>query len=180
MTWLFARIFFCTGLLVYSSYAVRANKEIPMLNKIGDTQLYFGYGSNLWKEQMSLRCPESTYLGVARLPGYRWIIYDRGYANIVKTSTNSTSTERQGDEVFALVYSLTRSDESRLDRNEGVPRAYQKDILDVEFWPAKDGQPVDVNDRGSMLVQKTLVYIDHTGTTEASPKHEYVYRMVSE
>jgi len=30
--------------------------------------------SNLWKEQMTLRCPCSEYLGVGRLQGYRWII----------------------------------------------------------------------------------------------------------
>jgi hypothetical protein len=46
--------------------------------------LYFGYGSNLWLHQMQLRCPTSQYLGVARLPNYRWIINDRGYANVVE------------------------------------------------------------------------------------------------
>ncbi|KAL9584321.1 MAG: hypothetical protein Q9203_004702, partial [Teloschistes exilis] len=40
--------------------------------------LYFAYGSNLWLHQMSLRCPSSVYVGVARLPNYRWIINARG------------------------------------------------------------------------------------------------------
>jgi hypothetical protein len=32
--------------------------------------LYFGYGSNLWKQQMDRRCPENKFLGTARLPDW--------------------------------------------------------------------------------------------------------------
>jgi gamma-glutamylcyclotransferase len=91
--------------------------------------LYFAYGSNLWLHQMSTRCPSSAYLGIARLPNYRWIINDRGYANVVvvssSTSSSSTPTKSEpkskySDVVYGLVFSLTPPDESRLDRNEGV------------------------------------------------------------
>jgi len=88
--------------------------------------LYFGYGSNLWLHQMSLRCPGSTYRGLARLPSHRWIINSRGYANVV--FSNSTS-----DVVWGMVYALQPSDEKRLDRNERVPYAYTKEILSVVF-----------------------------------------------
>ena len=137
---------------------------------LGGNTLYFGYGSNLWREQMTQRCPESEYVGVARLPKYRWIIYDRGYANVVKTGNSS-------DEVYALAYTLNSWDESRLDRNEGVPVAYQKDTLKVEFWESAGGKPVNVTDRHSVRTREMLVYIDYDGTHEAKPKEEYIYRM---
>jgi gamma-glutamylcyclotransferase len=75
---------------------------------------YFGYGSNLWKHQMIQRCPTSDYLGIARLNQFKWIINDRGYANVVQTSEKK-------DVVWGLVYRLQAEDERRLDLNEGVP-----------------------------------------------------------
>lgn len=170
--------------------------------------IYFGYGSNLWLHQMSLRCPTSEYLGVARLDGYRWIINDRGYANVVKTANStfvtaftSASSPEEGprggldedengegadskhakydDVVFGLVYSLQPGDESRLDKNEGVPIAYTKENLSVDFWSIKTpGQPswVDVKKRPTKVIDM-LVYIDRNRTAEDKPKTEYIYRM---
>jgi len=31
---------------------------------------YFGYGSNIWLEQMRKRCPESQFIGVGILSGW--------------------------------------------------------------------------------------------------------------
>lgn len=127
-------------------------------------RLYFGYGSNLWREQMALRCPDSQFLGMACLRGYRWMINERGYANVAKSESQpakvhdsagesapdehhngSISADPQavdkkkenskGDVVWGAVYSLTPADEARLDVNEGVPYAYEKrDIERIEFW----------------------------------------------
>ncbi|OCK86011.1 hypothetical protein K432DRAFT_342062 [Lepidopterella palustris CBS 459.81] len=134
--------------------------------------LYFGYGSNLWLHQMHLRCPTSKYLGVARLPEYRWIINQRGYANVVSCPANEM------DEVYGLVFSLLPADEDRLDVNEGVPHAYTKEILTVNFWPGepsvKDGW-VDV--RGKAQKRDVLVYVDRKRVDEYRPQKEYVYRM---
>ncbi|KAL2161011.1 hypothetical protein VTH06DRAFT_8724 [Thermothelomyces fergusii] len=120
--------------------------------------LYFAFGSNLWKQQMSRRCPSSTYLGIGRLRGYEWFINARGYANIAPSSANNTSTSTststsngpdsrappgQGleGEVWGLVYALTPDDEARLDASEGVPHAYQRQAVLVEFWPATGSPP---------------------------------------
>ena len=129
---------------------------------------YFGYGSNLWKEQMSLRCHDSIYLGVGRLPGYRWMINNRGYANVVSTS-------KPGAEVYGLIYSLTRDDERDLDRNEGVPFAYTKELLSVDFWPSKSGTPLDVME--DYEKREMLVYIDRKRTEDDRPREEYIHRM---
>jgi gamma-glutamylcyclotransferase len=68
--------------------------------------LYFAYGSNLWRKQMQDRCPGYEEMGEGVLKGYRWIISQRGYANIV-VSANDT--------VNGVVYKLTASDIRSLD-----------------------------------------------------------------
>jgi gamma-glutamylcyclotransferase (GGCT)/AIG2-like uncharacterized protein YtfP len=85
--------------------------------------LYFAYGSNLWRKQMRDRCPGHEEIGYGVLRGYRWIISQRGYANIVLAAC---------DEVHGKVYRLTESDERSLDRYEGVSEGgYRKEIVPV-------------------------------------------------
>ncbi|KAI4795837.1 hypothetical protein E4T44_12251 [Aureobasidium sp. EXF-8845] len=138
--------------------------------------IYFGYGSNLWQEQMIERCSTSEYLGVARLDNYRWMINDRGYANVVQIQSPSSTEPNYTNVVYGLVYSLQPSDEARLDRNEGVPRAYTKEDLPVSFW-AKENEhrPVDLHKPAKK--QDMLVYISRKHVTDSKPKHEYIYRM---
>ena len=94
----------------------------------GRTQsLYFAYGSNLSLEQMAARCPESRYIGLARLHDFRWHINQHGYANVVP---------KRGSVVEGLCYLLSRRDEARLDKNEGVPIAYVKQHEEVELFMA--------------------------------------------
>lgn len=95
--------------------------------------IYFGFGSNLWLDQMRTRCPTSTYLGVARLNDYKWIINDRGYANVVSSPSANSSEKKYAHTVFGLVYALLPTDESRLDRNEGVPHAYTKEYCTLSL-----------------------------------------------
>ncbi|KAK3383466.1 Butirosin biosynthesis, BtrG-like protein [Lasiosphaeria ovina] len=129
---------------------------------------YFGYGSNLWREQMALRCPASPFVGVGRLRGYRWFINRRGYANIKETGVDT-------DEVWGLVYQLVPADEARLDKNEGVPHAYRKRMIPVEFSAANQTTAETVTTSRDMLV-----YIDSKRTSENHrPKDEYVHRLNS-
>lgn len=142
--------------------------------------IYFGYGSNLWLHQMKMRCPTSRYMGIARLNGYRWIINERGYANVVevasppepRTPTNVPTTNVS----YGLVYELKPRDEANLDANEGVPVAYTKEMLEVDFWPlASDGGAIDV--RKTPQKQVMLVYLNRGMVEDDKPKKEYIYRM---
>lgn len=144
--------------------------QVPIMASLeqGKPTIYFGYGSNLWLHQMDLRCPTSEYLGIARLNGYKWIINDRGYANVVQVSNHSTTEDtdeaNKGSKeyehvVFGLVYSLKEEDEKRLDKNEGVPVAYTKEDLPCDFWPSHGGKWVDVSKKPSKK-EDMLVYID--------------------
>ncbi|TKA64306.1 hypothetical protein B0A49_08227 [Cryomyces minteri] len=225
--------------------------------------LYFGYGSNLWLHQMARRCPDSTYKGIARLDGHRWIINKRGYANVVSvpsvpssaaaepsispepaassrssksaafleplapskpssappsrrstrpqntsgninTASNDlhngvpngyekvdggaeeSSVEAEDkDVVYGLIYTLTPSDERRLDINEGVPESYTKHSVHVTFWPSTNASassprslPARVHastDTGTAIT--ALVYVDLHRIAPSEPRAEYVYRM---
>jgi gamma-glutamylcyclotransferase (GGCT)/AIG2-like uncharacterized protein YtfP len=44
--------------------------------------LHFAYGSNMSRDLMGRHCPDATALGVARLPGWRFIVTRDGYASI--------------------------------------------------------------------------------------------------
>jgi cation transport regulator ChaC len=149
--------------------------------------IYFGYGSNLWRHQMALRCPTSQYLGVGRLDGWKWIINERGYADVVEVrGSNSSSNDNDGkgytdysNSVFGLVFTLKEADERRLDRNEGVPIAYTKEYHSIKLWePSSNSSSewVDVTEPPTRTVPM-LVYVDRIRTGKAKPKTEYVYRM---
>lgn len=146
---------------------------------LSNTTVYFGYGSNLWKHQMTQRCPTSKYLGIARLKGYRWLIYERGYANIIEIPESEDNAERHAykDEVWGLVYSLEPSDEQRLDRNEGVPFAYTKEHIEIEFWPSSSRNTTTIDTRKKGKQVDMLVYINRKLVTPSKPKKEYIYRM---
>jgi gamma-glutamylcyclotransferase len=156
-----------------------------------NTTIYFGYGSNLWLHQMHIRCPTSKYLGVARLNKFKWIINDRGYANVVevKNDKNTKAEEKSGkskfsEVVFGLVYSLEPADEARLDKNEGVPIAYTKENLSCDFWSAGLASDPESPNHGKVdtstpptLNRNMLVYIDRQRITPDEPRKEYIFRM---
>ncbi len=101
--------------------------------------LYFGYGSNMWREQMERRCPQSSYIGLGRLPDHRWFINERGYANVepLEPYASNNLPNVSDREAYGLVYALGLGDEAKLDVNEGVPFAYEKQWLEVELWTGK-------------------------------------------
>lgn len=120
-----------------------------------DNLLYFAYGSNLWRRQMTARCPEHREIGAGRLNGWRWIITTRGYASIVVS---------EGDYVLGTVYELSVADVLSLDRFEGVAHGdYRKEMIAVDV----NGQELDC-----------LVYIDPVALA-GKPKEEYVARINS-
>ena len=148
-----------------------------MAASITPAKSYFGYGSNLWKDQMARRCPSSPFTGVGRLRGYRWIINSRGYANIAETGAGS-------DEVWGLIYDLAPADEVRLDVNEGVPYAYEKAMIPVEFWaegqlPGGREATAATAATAAAVVVEMLVYIDYRRCSGEGnkPRDEYVHRM---
>lgn len=110
---------------------------------------------------------------------------------------NEEATDDDNDDddnvVYGLVYTLLPADEARLDVNEGVPHAYTKEYLPVEFWHApsssttttttttiNDKEPhkkIDVGSPPDEAARKMLVYINRKLTKDSTPKEEYVHRI---
>ena len=108
---------------------------------------------------MTRRCPESKFIGLGILRGWKWFINNRGYANVVRSPE---------DLVYGLVYEISPSDEASLDRSEGVPWAYIKETMEIELQLAVSGK--------KSLVQ-SLVYVDEKRVEEGKPWEEYIHRM---
>ena len=117
--------------------------------------------------------------------GWKWIINERGYANIVPSSSSHSLTsvgnevakedsnnEAVGEHViWGLVYDLTPSDEAELDSYEGVPFAYEKETLPLQLWRGGES----LNGQGTAI--DSLVYVDKLRIAESTPRTEYVERM---
>jgi len=107
---------------------------------------------------MSYRCPGAKIEGPAELKGYELMF--RGGRNC----GYATIEPKEGSCVPALIWSIEKADECRLDQYEGWPRFYRKEMLEVELG----NQPV-----------KAMVYIMNDGRTPAFPREEY-YEVVAE
>ncbi|CEJ94169.1 Putative AIG2-like family protein [[Torrubiella] hemipterigena] len=130
--------------------------------------IYLGFGSNIWKQQVKNRCHTSEYLGIARLPGYRWFIAAQGGANIIQGSDD--------DEVWGLAYSLQPEDEAALDVLERMPVHFTKEIVQVQLWDQEaDDNPADPAQAPRIVA--AIVYISHERTAVGEPRKEYVIRM---
>lgn len=66
---------------------------------------------------MKGRCPDSLFVGLARLDNWKWHINSTQYANIVPSP---------GDVVYGSLFFLSPRDEAGLDESEGVPWLYEK------------------------------------------------------
>ncbi|MDI6840477.1 MAG: gamma-glutamylcyclotransferase [bacterium] len=118
--------------------------------------LYFAYGSNLHLEQMLERCKDAEPLTQAILEGYQ-MIYRRGVATVEKASKR--------DRVFGAVYKISKRDLAALDRYEGYPILYYRELLQVET-------------RGMGEV-KAITYMMHKCYRPSLPRTGY-YKVIEE
>ena len=117
------------------------------------TQYYFGYGSNLSKEQMEIRCPESKYYDSGMLLDYSWLINARGYASIKPS---------EGEFVLGEIFTLSQQDIDYLDIYESVEECmYLKSNLSIQT---------------SKGIIDCLVYIA-SDSTPGIPQEEYIERI---
>lgn len=88
-------------------------------------RFYIAYGSNLNLEQMKRRCPTAEVMGTAKLTN--WRLRFRGGTH----SAVATIERERGFSVPVLVWRIQPRDELALDRYEGWPFLYRKEILRV-------------------------------------------------
>lgn len=84
-------------------------------------RIYIAYGSNINLKQMAMRCPNSKVIGTRMLKDYE--LEFRNVATIVP---------KEGADVPVLVWEIDQRDELSLDRYEGFPRLYRKELFEVE------------------------------------------------
>lgn len=94
--------------------------------------LYIAYGSNMNLPQMAHRCPTAQVVGTSELKDYELLF--RGS----KRSAVATVEQKEGSTVPVLIWQIHESDELSLDRYEGYPNFYGKQMMDIEL----DGQTV--------------------------------------
>lgn len=117
---------------------------------------YFAYGSNMLPAQMHQRCREAAKVGSALLPGWRFLINQRGVATIRR---DANAICRGG------VWKISRWDEWALDQYEGVATGnYRKVLLPVQL---RNGRFVEA-----------LTYIDRR-TQRGQPREGYLIKILA-
>lgn len=139
-----------------------------------ETLLYFAFGSNLSSTQMRSRCPGAKAVGLAILPGYDFIINERGFANVIPRSGTNTTTTAEDGGVYGVLYQLaSTAEKERLDRYEGVPKAYEDLVLEVQQLSSGGSSATTT----SAAKVRALVYVDRQRVSPAAPRAEYIVRM---
>jgi hypothetical protein len=126
---------------------------------------------------MAERCPDAKpkYLGWVR--GWKFIINQRGFANIVPDAVFNADTGQHNPGVFGVLYEISDDDEDLLDMYEGVPQAYEK--VEMLVWVCSEGgrERLEQTEGGETLERMALVYVDRKRTEPSAPRPEYVLRM---
>lgn len=115
-------------------------------------RLYIAYGSNINLEQMAYRCPNSKIIGKEMLKGYE--LEFRGVATIVPNDKS---------EVPVLIWEIDGRDEHSLDRYEGFPNLYRKELFEIEI----DGEK-----------KECMAYLMNKG--QISPPTSYYYNVINQ
>ena len=116
-------------------------------------RLYIAYGSNLNLTQMAHRCPTAKPVGTAAIKGYELLFRGDEYRGV------ATIEPREGSTVPVLLWDIKQKDETALDRYEGYPSLYGKQMMDVEL----DGKPVSA-----------MVYVMTPGHGIGYPSQHYL------
>lgn len=124
-----------------------------MARKSEQGKLYIAYGSNLNLPQMEVRCPAATVEGAGEVKGYELLF--RGVATVEPKEDGS---------VPVLLWNISPHDEAALDRYEGWPHLYRKEMMDVEM----EGKTVSA-----------MVYVMNDGRPLSMPTEHY-YSVIEE
>jgi len=115
-----------------------------------ECDLYFAYGSNMNRDQMSNRCPRAEFVGPAVLKN--WKLTARGVADI---------DIKEGKEVYGAIWKVTPDCFVALDRYEGFPSFYDREVFQIELSGV------------GMVFAWSYVMADHHKNHEASMAFNY-------
>ena len=135
--------------------------------------LYAAYGSNLSVSQMSYRCPDSEIVGTGKIMDYKLVF--RLHADIEPATTDA------GSYVPVLIWRISKDDEKRLDRYEGVKGGYyHQENVSVVMDDETDTEGSDgTNAGGNGKELVAMVYIMNTQDKVSPPDAGY-YQIIDE
>lgn len=87
---------------------------------------YLAYGSNMNLDQMEFRCPAATVVGNVHVEDHRLAFRGSGGKYGV-----ATILPEKGSRVDGVLWKITPECESSLDRYEGYPHLYSKEMITV-------------------------------------------------
>ncbi|KIW94227.1 uncharacterized protein Z519_05543 [Cladophialophora bantiana CBS 173.52] len=133
--------------------------------------LYFGFASNLSPRTLQQRCPGSLYVGLAALEGWKFIIAESGFGNIVPTGDCD-------DVVYGTLHFLTAQHEAALDKSE-----------EIDWWHVKRKvkvRRIELDSQGKVVEPaatgggeqygqvEATTYVDVERTTPGIMSKEYI------
>lgn len=110
---------------------------------------YIAYGSNINEGQMAYRCPDAKVACKATLKG--WKLVFRKHATIERV---------EGCEVPVLIWTISDRDERNLDRYEGFPKYYVKELFDVRVGRKNVTAMAYIMTDGRVVEPPTRMYYD--------------------
>ncbi len=117
-------------------------------------KFYLAYGSNLDINQMLHRCPDAIQIGAATVKNYKLLF--RGNARRFGVATIEPC---KGESVPVGIWAISERDEQALDRYEGWPWLYKKQVFRLKI----QGKPI-----------VAMAYIMTPGHKIAPPSAEYL------
>ena len=152
--------------------SIKKSKVVRGNNNGGN--LYAAYGSNLSVSQMSYRCPDSEIVGTGKIMDYKLVF--RLHADIEKHEGSDT-----GSYVPVLIWKISKDDEKRLDRYEGVKGGYyHQEEISVVMDDETDTEGSDgTNAGGNGKELVAMVYIMNTQDKVSPPDAGY-YQIIDE
>ena len=115
-------------------------------------KLYIAYGSNTNRISMAVRCPDAKYIGKSKLENYKLAFKGTENYSYLTVIPDENST------LDVMIWAVSDSDETALDRYEDCPELYSKKYIPVNI----NGEPVNA-----------LIYIMNNGFEKALPSEEY-------
>jgi len=92
---------------------------------------YFAYGSNMSEKRIIDRGLNPISKDVGVLENYKFIINKKSYKNLNLGFANIVPSEY--DYVEGIVYKILDTDIKKLDKFEGFPKHYTKEILNIKL-----------------------------------------------
>ncbi len=126
---------------------------------------YLAYGSNLNKHQMKFRCPDAVPAGSCVLHNWE-LVFRRGVLTIEPCP---------GGIVPLGIWKISEADEKSLDRYEGFPHLYRKEMFPIIMNGYKDVEAFNAGRKDvKEVVGEAMAYIMNPGRAVEEPSFSYM------